>query len=1509
MLLLLLSYFKKLTNNIRERAYSFIHFDPDIPFEIGISATEESSQSIGTSVEIQEDETLSFSDHNITLYAHHKLAVKIIDCELKANHGRLQPESYNGTVASVLRDFQSTEYKPNLDFNGVDTIHVECGDRESERITSRASLNVIVHPVNDDPEIFTSPNKTFSVKEDAIYKFKLGVASVYILDIDVDSDADTNTNDKTLIAVDLEMVEGEVVMPHPSKMGGTRIAQNSPSQLRILGRLDRVNIALQYVIVQFPPDWFGVASLWIRCTDSLQYDVDLETVRSDFWIKDYVKFDVRSVNDAPRLFVDNGIGFLGIRQGDVIRFDQGAVQIFDVDSENDEMYTFTWILKEVDGMLPGSFRLDDSTSNTVNNHVNMNITETILEDGKQALILQSRCKYSELSDATKIRLLLDEGFYGEIRGGTLTFEVTDSFGDSGTEEIAFSVAKLSHQIKFINTKTNLTTLEDEPLVLFDVAKLTLPGKERFWNRQKNVFKIITRTHRGGLIRLNKFIEGIFIPNCTDPHTMAEAEVSFLGPIQVIQSALVNLAYVPPQDWDTFDVLTFSVYDEDDNFSDQFEIHIEIEAVNDPPTIEDPSIEKTITNDGSQIVTLRGLKIKDVDIRENQNLRVQLTLEPSTIGGLSDIKGEDNILRGQHQPDNSHYIIEGTLENVNDNLSHMTILINPNYVGEGALLIKAFDDEEASSQTNIWLSVDSISSIPQPILPEKNVSVLEDEPVRLIDLFRFNETDTSGKSFVEKVEMRVSMPKIKQSDLYIADFSSSVCDHEIVREEFFIWLGDEKSSRLRISDSPRQIEAELRNLRSVSSAHVARLKEDGTSISIRLLLLLEDSTTSQDKEVKVSLRDLRGEDCEVNASVTSMIDPLGDKVWSNIWRQNVFTAFVLQPINSAAMVYGEASMESFKAIGLDHHLNNVLNEMLLVPPPHFFGKMMVKMEIEPFGGGEIFNEEVCVNFIAVDDAPTIMLNWQEVHKDNTFMEMHEDSSLQLSGINIVDVDIAKKAHVSVMLQSDFGSLCYPKTSAVGEVSSTAAAIVQNLYCRSSGEVLSIDSDINEVNEIIKSITYHPLSNWWGLDQLRLEVLSETQQTSVSITIFVRAVNDVPIVSIPKATMYVEDGTKLEIKGIKIKDNDIDMTIQESRDNCEISPCYLTLVLETLHGITTLIDQTGIVSLMVSHKRIIRGTLDSINYVLEHGIIYEPDAFFSGKDQLEITVTDSDGEKSVIQRVMIIIKAKKHKPRIILPSNGSILHLNEDVVGIIGSDNCEPSEPLIISCESIQILADDNDTIKISLSWRHGKLRLPQLHLGHSFVITSNFTSTDDFTNDIEIMDTVKNVNEILSSIHLKADQNFNSHLSKEPVGSILVEVQSDEEDKIRATIDIAIVPIDDPPVIMIKKLEILNPDVASHDGVGLLRIGINPIVIEEDESIQFKEVIISIRDVDCDEEDFLELSIKSQFGYLHLPQNVFARQWVVGNRESSKQIVVRSTEQEINEVRFFKWLFSKQYCDK
>ena len=58
-----------------------------------------------------------------------------------------------------------------------------------------------------------------------------------------------------------EMVEGEVVIPHPSKMGGTCIAQNSPSQLRILGRLDQVNIALQYVIVQFPPDWFGVASL------------------------------------------------------------------------------------------------------------------------------------------------------------------------------------------------------------------------------------------------------------------------------------------------------------------------------------------------------------------------------------------------------------------------------------------------------------------------------------------------------------------------------------------------------------------------------------------------------------------------------------------------------------------------------------------------------------------------------------------------------------------------------------------------------------------------------------------------------------------------------------------------------------------------------------------------------------------------------------------------------------------------------------------------------------------------------------------------------------------------------------------------------------------------------------------------------------------------------------------------------------------------------------------------
>ena len=91
-----------------------------------------------------------------------------------------------------------------------------------------------------------------------------------------------------------------------------------------------------------------------------------------------------------------------------------------------------------------------------------------------------------------------------------------------------------------------------------------------------------------------------------------------------------------------------------------------------------------------------------------------------------------------------------------------------------------------------------------------------------------------------------------------------------------------------------------------------------------------------------------------------------------------------------------------------------------------------------------------------------------------------------------------------------------------------------------------------------------------------------------------------------------------------------------------------------------------------------------------------------------------------------------------------------------------------------------------------------------------------------------------------------------------------------------------------------PDIGTGDVLSLKRVGIKPIVLKEETSIHLKG--ISIRDVDCKpDQELLELSMNSHYGYLHLPQQAFARQWIAGDRRVSQEIIVRSTVNEINQV--------------
>ena len=141
-----------------------LDFDPSIEFVLQISPD---------TIKIQEDETLLFSSHNITMSIQSEFAVKAIDCHVEVRHGLIQQDFFNGTVASVVHVFESIIYQPAENYNGIDIINLDCENNLGQMYNT--SLAVDIHAVNDEPQIVI-PKTILEIDEDI--PFSLGAAGI-----------------------------------------------------------------------------------------------------------------------------------------------------------------------------------------------------------------------------------------------------------------------------------------------------------------------------------------------------------------------------------------------------------------------------------------------------------------------------------------------------------------------------------------------------------------------------------------------------------------------------------------------------------------------------------------------------------------------------------------------------------------------------------------------------------------------------------------------------------------------------------------------------------------------------------------------------------------------------------------------------------------------------------------------------------------------------------------------------------------------------------------------------------------------------------------------------------------------------------------------------------------------------------------------------------------------------------------------------------------------------------
>ncbi|MBW4520762.1 MAG: pre-peptidase C-terminal domain-containing protein [Scytolyngbya sp. HA4215-MV1] len=200
---------------------------------------------------------------------------------------------------------------------------------------------------------------------------------------------------------------------------------------------------------------------------------------------------------------------------------------------------------------------------------------------------------------------------------------------------------------------------------------------------------------------------------------ADSNLTFSGPLALINTALNNLVYRSKNNFNGADTLTIQVSDNGNTgsgvpLSDIRTLPITVSAGNDAPVITAPATQ-TVNEDTS--LTIVGISVSDIDAGNN-DLTVSLSATSGVItlgstAGLTFLTGDgtaDKVLS-----------FSGTLAEINAALNNLVYLGNPNFAGTDNILINVNDNGNTgginlSDNKTIALTVSPVNDAPNLTVP-------------------------------------------------------------------------------------------------------------------------------------------------------------------------------------------------------------------------------------------------------------------------------------------------------------------------------------------------------------------------------------------------------------------------------------------------------------------------------------------------------------------------------------------------------------------------------------------------------------------------------------------------------------------------------------------------------------------------------------------------------------------------------------------------------------------------
>ncbi len=800
-------------------------------------------------------------------------------------------------------------------------------------------------------------------------------------------------------------------------------------------------------------------------------------------------------------------------------------------------------------------------------------------------------------------------------------------------------------------------------------------------------------------------------------------MTFTGTVDHVNAALATLAYQGDLDYNGADSLDVNVSDQGNTGSggvlvDGGAVAINIAAVNDQPHVTLPGAQNAVEDTSLDI---HGLSVSDVDSDDGGELAVTLTVQHGTLG-LTDTTGL--TFTGGTAPGDASLTFTGTVDHVNAALATLAYQGDLDYNGADSLDVNVSDQGNTGSGGvlvdggAVAINIAAVNDQPHVILPGAQ-SAVEDTS---LDIHGLSVSDVDSDDGGElAVTLTVQHGTLGLTDTTGLTFTGGTApgdasltftgtvDHVNAALATLAYQGDldyngADSLDVNVSDQGNTGSGGVLVDSGAVAINIAAVNDQPHVTLPGAQSAVED--TSLDIH-GLSVSDVDSDDGgELAVTLTVQHGTLGLTDTTGL----TFTG---------GTAPGDASLTF---TGTVDHVNAALATLAYQGDLDYNGADSLDVNVSDQGntgsGGVLVDGgAVAINIAAVNDQPHVTLPGAQ--------NAVEDTSLDIHGLSVSDVDSDDGGELAVTLTVQHGTLGLTDTTGLTFTGGTAPGDAS----------LTFTGTVDHVNAALATLAYQSDLDYNGADSLDVNVSDQGNTGSGgvlvdggAVAINIAAVNDQPHVTLPGAQSAVED-TSLDIHGLSVSDVDSD-------DGGE-----LAVTLTVQHGTLGLTDTTGLTftggTAPGDASLTFTGTVDHVNAALAT-LAYQSDLDYNGADSLDVNVSDqgNTGSGGVLVdggAVAINIAAVNDQPHVTLPgAQSAVEDTSLDIHGLSVSD----------------VDSDDGGELAVTLTVQHGTLGLTDT-TGLTF---TGGTAPGDAS--LTFTGTVDHVNAALATLAYQGDLDYN-----------------------------------------------------------------------------------------------------------------------------------------------------------